>query len=213
MCVDENTKREVRILNEGESFGEQALHESSERGLTVKAKENDVRCVALSREALQNILGAKINEVVNSNWSRWALKKDSILKKLTNVQMERLIKYVKFRDYKDGEKLQKAGNTISKLMLFISGSAIFGEKEYDKGSAFSSDYLYPDENLEKPLENNLIATGNCTVATISIKKFHSIIGGSVTKVLKKNKNSHEVRARSRFYRLSPPKLTNIFRPK
>jgi cGMP-dependent protein kinase 1 len=89
-------------LTEGDSFGEQALHGSSVRGVTVKAKENDVRCVALSREALQNILGAKINEVVNFNWSRWCLEKNDTLQHLTKVQIERIIKSVKFKNYDAG---------------------------------------------------------------------------------------------------------------
>lgn len=39
-------------MSEGETFGEQALFENSKRGATVKAIEDDSRCIALGKDTL-----------------------------------------------------------------------------------------------------------------------------------------------------------------
>lgn len=92
--------------------------------------------MALSREALSNILGAKINEVVNSNWSRWCLEKNDILKNLTKVQIERIIKNVKFKQYDADTVVQDKGYPLGKLILVLSGEISFEGKTFGKGVAF-----------------------------------------------------------------------------
>lgn len=99
---------------------------------------------------------------------------------------------MKFKSYEDGEVLQKEGSPISKVMIVISGNTKYGSEEFEKGSAFNSEFLKPDSNLEKPLEHDFVTDGKSTIAYISLKKFHSIIGGTLSKILEKNKNSHEV---------------------
>ena len=44
----------------GDSFGEQALFQNSKRGATVKALDEEVRCLALGRDTLTRILGDKV---------------------------------------------------------------------------------------------------------------------------------------------------------
>jgi len=69
-CIEENGKV-IRTIHAGETFGEAALYKAQTRSLSVKAK-TVVKCIAIARDTLQNILGNKIEEVVNSNWQRWA---------------------------------------------------------------------------------------------------------------------------------------------
>lgn len=181
------------MLNEGDSFGEQALYESSVRGLTVKAKENDVRCVALSRDSLSNILGAKINEVVNSNWSRWCLEKNDIFKNLTKVQIERIIKNVKFKQYDADTVVQDKGYPLGKLILVLGGDISYEGKTFGKGVAFGDQFMKTDKALEALLTENVKTVSKSNLAMLSISKFHTIIGGTLEKILVKNEESHEVR--------------------
>jgi cGMP-dependent protein kinase len=53
-------EKELRKMVQGESFGEQALFQNSTRGATVKAADEEVKCLALSRDDLTRILGDKI---------------------------------------------------------------------------------------------------------------------------------------------------------
>lgn len=50
----------IREMVVGETFGEQALFENSKRGATVKAIEDDSRCIALGRDTIQSVLGDKV---------------------------------------------------------------------------------------------------------------------------------------------------------
>jgi cGMP-dependent protein kinase 1 len=50
----------VRTMQAGESFGESALLQNQVRGATVKAIDENVKCLALSRDTLTKILGDKI---------------------------------------------------------------------------------------------------------------------------------------------------------
>lgn len=50
----------IREMIVGETFGEQALFENSRRGATVKAMEDDSRCIALGRDTIQSVLGDKV---------------------------------------------------------------------------------------------------------------------------------------------------------
>lgn len=183
----------VRVLEEGDSFGETALYENTTRGLTVKASEDNVKMLALSRDSLQSILGAQINLVINSNWSRWALEKGDFLSKLTKIQVEKILANLTFESPEDGFKIMNRGTKLKAIYIVLGGTLTFGAKEYTKGSAFGENFLYPNENLEKYLENDLLAKGNdCSIALISTTKFHKIIGGSLQQAIIKNAGSHEV---------------------
>lgn len=47
-------------MKQGESFGEQALYSNSTRAATVKAAEEEVKCLVITRDELTKILGDKI---------------------------------------------------------------------------------------------------------------------------------------------------------
>jgi cGMP-dependent protein kinase len=51
--------KEVRKLNKGDSFGEQALYYNTVRQMTVKA-ENEVECLVLGRDTLTHVLGDQV---------------------------------------------------------------------------------------------------------------------------------------------------------
>ncbi|CAD8118816.1 unnamed protein product [Paramecium sonneborni] len=55
----------LRYMNQGDSFGEQALFGNCVRGATVKANDQDVNLLSLSREDITTILGEKIQLIVN----------------------------------------------------------------------------------------------------------------------------------------------------
>lgn len=50
----------LRLMQSGDSFGEQALFGNCVRGATVKANQNEVKILSLSREDIAAILGDQI---------------------------------------------------------------------------------------------------------------------------------------------------------
>jgi cGMP-dependent protein kinase len=105
-CVEKGNF--IRALNVSEGFGEQVLHEDGHRTLSVLA-QTDCNCLVLSREALQEILGAKIVQVIQANWSTWALKQDKIFSQLTKLQMEKWIKNAKYENLEPGTVIMEKG--------------------------------------------------------------------------------------------------------
>lgn len=114
------------------------------------------------------------------------------MKNLTKVQIERIIKSVKFKNYEADTIVQDKGYPLGKLVLVIDGDLNYSGKTYGKGVAFGDEFLKSDNLLEKPLTDNLFASSKVTLAVLSVTKFHSIIGGTLQKVLVKNEESHEV---------------------
>lgn len=139
----------VRELKDGDSFGEAALYSDGQRTMTVRAK-NTARCLALGREALQNILGSEIQLVVNNNSSRWSLEKNDVFKNLAKVQMEKWIRNAKIVKREKGDVLVKKGEKLKVLYLMINGECTYGGQNYPKFTAFGGQFVYPDSNINKP---------------------------------------------------------------
>lgn len=190
-CVDKKGEI-VRTLNTGESFGEQALYETGTRTLTVKAG-SDCKCLALSRGDLQNIMGSKIQQVIQANWTRWALEKDPVLQKLTKLQIERIIQNCEVRKLTGGDLLLEKHGPLSRLYIVING-AIRYDRQFAKGSVFSSSFLYPQGNAGNRLEHDLLVeSGGAEASIIDVARFTQIIGPNLEVVFANNLNSHEVK--------------------
>lgn len=139
----------IRELKEGDSFGEAALYSDGQRTVTVRSK-NTSRLLALGRESLQNILGSQIQEVINSNSSRWSLEKNEVFKNLAKVQMEKWIRSAKIVKREAGEILAKKGERLKMLYLMIKGECSYGHQQFPKFTAFGHQFVYPDSSLNKP---------------------------------------------------------------
>lgn len=191
-CVKDGV--DIRELSKGDSFGEQALYKNSVRTLDVVAKGSGVRMLALGREALQNILGNKIQKVINNNWTRWAFEKNKLLSKLTQVQIEKIISNTQIIDYDKGALVLREEDSFTDILVVIRGQCSYNARSYPQGTIFSEDFLWPQENLNKKLEHNFIAEGfQNTIAKISLKKFNEILGGTLQKILAENEQLQEVR--------------------
>lgn len=182
----------VRNLKVGESFGEQALYESATRTLTVRAG-TDIKCVALSRDKLQSIMGSKIQQVIQANWTRWALEKDQVLQRLTKLQIERLIQNCEFKKLTGGETLLQKGRNLERIYMITNGELRY-DKTYSRGEVFLSSFLYPQGNIHNSLEHDLIVgQRDAEVSVIDVARFQALIGANLEEVFAKNLNSHEVK--------------------
>ena len=138
----------VRELHEGESFGEQALYESGHRTLSIRAG-SECKCLALSRGDLQEILGARIQQVIQGNWSRWGIEKDPIFCQLTNLQPEKWIMNAEIQKLKAGDLVLQKDCRLTAVVIVLNGELSFGEKKYPKGTVFGGEYLYPKDNMDR----------------------------------------------------------------
>ena len=113
--------KEIRKLSKGDSFGEQALYINTKRGATVVAV-GEVKCLALGRDTLNNILGDKIQKIIYRNIQKWAFDKSSLLQKLTNIQKQKVIDNMTIKNYKAGTVLLNKGENCNKIFIVIEGT-------------------------------------------------------------------------------------------
>lgn len=83
-----------------------------------------MRCLALSREALTNILGDKIQVIMYNNLMKWAIEKNPILGKLTKIQIEKIVANSKQVTYQKNQSVFTAGQKCEKLVLLLEGALI-----------------------------------------------------------------------------------------
>lgn len=75
---------EIRIMEQGSFFGEQALMYGVRRTANITALTN-VTCLAIGREELREVLGAQLPEIIYKNIMVIAMESDPVLTKLTTT--------------------------------------------------------------------------------------------------------------------------------
>lgn len=100
-----NDGKVMTTLTSGESFGEQALlAENQIRQMTIRAEE-DVRCLALGRDIITQLLGNQVQMIIYRNISKWALEGSAIFKKLNRGQIEKLLDKIKLLNLNDKDAI------------------------------------------------------------------------------------------------------------
>lgn len=135
-------EKEIRKLKKGDSFGELALYYNTVRDATVRAID-EVHCLALARDSLNNILGDKIQKITYRNIEKWAFDRSEFLSKLTNIQKEKLMENFEIKKTtEEGEILIEKGQICKKVVILIEGAVL---KEQDlitqKGTSFGDEFL------------------------------------------------------------------------
>lgn len=138
-------------------------------------------------------MGSKIQQVIQANWTRWALEKDPVLQKLTKLQIERIIQNCEVRKLTGGDLLLEKNGPLSKIFIVINGSIRY-DRQYAKGSVFSSAFLYPQGNFGNKLDHDLLVeSGGAEASIIDVSRFQQIIGPNLEIVFANNLNSHEIK--------------------
>lgn len=79
------------MLKSGDSFGEQSFLENQYRSGTAVARGRQTGCLSIGREAVKEILGDQITNIIYYNISKWAIKRSQVLSKLSNIEIEKLL--------------------------------------------------------------------------------------------------------------------------
>lgn len=111
---------ELRKLSKGDSFGEQALYYKTVRSCSVKA-DTEVRCLALGRDVLTQILGDQIQVIAFKNMMRWAFEKNRKLMKLTQGQIEKIIENMQIVQVKKNDIVFSKGEKCNKFIIMLEG--------------------------------------------------------------------------------------------
>ncbi|OMJ74577.1 hypothetical protein SteCoe_26476 [Stentor coeruleus] len=213
--------REVRVMNKGDYFGEQALYYGSMRTATVTAAE-DVILLALGRENLVECLGASLQLVIYKNSMRIAFKKNEYLSRLNKDQQENLINEMQIQSYEAGSVVVPAG-TLKKesIMALVKGElkysgqtqAVF--KLFDVLGAnevinsLSTDSTNQKLHEENSWESDLIAINEVDITHISNSGFFNCIGGDYNHVTAMNEALTSMRRVQIFKALNNEELCKL----
>ncbi|CAD8125704.1 unnamed protein product [Paramecium sonneborni] len=187
---------EIRKMKKGESFGEMALFQNSTRGATVKAAEEDVRCLVITRDELTKILGDKIQVIMFTNKQIWAIEKHQVLGQLTELQIQKIVQNMNQFNYEQGAIVFE--ERVQKLVIVLRGELIFTGskmKAASEGQVFGDTYFNKQQ-----LSDPVIAKDKCILAEIDFKRFEEVIGGSLDQVINKNQKINEKHKKQQSYK-------------
>ena len=179
--------QEVRKMTKGFFFGEQALLHSSLRTASVTAIDN-VKCVAISGHQLTKIFGSQLLNVISTNSIRISIEKNHFLQKLTKVQLELLIPSMKINNYQDQEIVVPEGTNCKDFSFIIIRGALSTSNSKTKiGKIF--DIVHAEnmiKNVDLVYDENIVAAGETTLASISKLEFETKLGGSFEQITSNN---------------------------
>ena len=89
------------------------------KNLRIIFLQNKVKCLALGRDTLTEVLGNQVQVITLRNQQIWAMEKSPTLSQLTKLQLEKLADNMKIHNYKKGEVLFKAGEVISSKWIVL----------------------------------------------------------------------------------------------
>lgn len=201
---------EIRKMEKGDYFGEQALLYNTLRTATVTAVDN-VRVLSIGREQLREVLGSSLQRIIYRNTQRIALDKSAVLSKLTPEQKEKLITHIEICSYQDGTTILEPGTSLSSCLLIVL-----------KGRLKIASGLYADtftvigerhmlEQLEETTAEEVVADGFTDIAMISKEAFESTLGGSIVEVATRNEALAVLKKASLFRGFSADRLLQLLK--
>ncbi|KRX06681.1 Protein kinase-like domain [Pseudocohnilembus persalinus] len=196
--------KKIAEMGPGAEFGEQALTQHSFRGATVIALEDNVVVLSIGRDKIQEVLGDKIKTIMFENQQRWGMNKNELLRKLTRIQMEKIISKTKIVSCEKGEIIFEQGSIPDRLIFALEGNikkVRSGVVVAEPGKVYGEQFLLrPTETVDDHICLDDIQNGH--YAYITFQQFYEIIGGqpggNIDNVFKKNENSHEVKYMKKF---------------
>lgn len=114
---------EQRVLQSGESFGEQALLSGEQiRARSVIAKDV-TRCLAIGRDTITKILGNQVELIIYRNVAKWTIEKSEMLSNLSQLDIENILDHIQISgNKKEGEVVLKKGKALKdQLILVLEG--------------------------------------------------------------------------------------------
>ena len=209
VCCKKNGKI-VRILKQGENFGQKAILFDNKRTMDIIAN-TDCVLYSISVEFFKNQFGENYKEVLYYSFINIAFKKNKYFNNINTKFLEKIFKKFQFKNFSQNEIIYKSGFQISKKIVIVLEGAIFN-KDLNKFEAKRYEFLYPDQmnkNTEITLKHDLIAEPDCLLAEIDNSEIISILGGNLQTIQKKSETYKNIKQIALFKILSDDKLENI----
>ncbi|CAG9330353.1 unnamed protein product [Blepharisma stoltei] len=166
---------EIRRMNAGEYFGDQALLYGSARTATITANGN-VTCIAIGREKLIRVLGNNLHQIIYKNSQKIAIDKSKSLSQLTTEQTNSLIAAMEIKTFEAGIRVVSRGSVKGRqLVIVLKGKLKYSDTSIEKFQCLGDEEI-TNETTES-YEHDVFADEDTDCAVISKEKFQNCIGG------------------------------------
>ena len=197
----------IRILKQGDNFGQKALLEGSKRSLDVRAK-TDCKIYSISSDFFQTQFGENFREQLYFSFISTAFISSKNFNTINQKMISKTFQFFNFRSLKYNELVYPKNQKIcDKLCVVLEGNII--DKVINKIEAKRYEILYEDKlvnNSTESIKHDLLAEPDCILAEIDYTKFKELIGGDLKTAQTKSNQLKSFGNISLFRILSDEKL-------
>ena len=170
----------VRVLKQGDNFGQKALLENAKRSLDIKAK-TDVKIYSISSSFFETQFGENFREQLYFSFISTAFINSSNFNKINTKMISKTFGFFSFRSLKNGELVYpKDQRVCEKLCVVLEGNIV--DKTINKTEAKRYEILFEKqlvEGSEELIKHDLTAEPDCVLAEIDFEKFKEELGGDL----------------------------------
>ena len=197
----------VRVLKQGDNFGQKALLEDAKRSLDVKAK-TDCKMYSISSDFFQTQFGENFREQLYFSFISTAFVGSKHFNSLNPKMISKTFPYFEFRSLKFDELVYPKNQKIcEKLCVVLEGNII--DKKINKVEAKRYEILFEDQLVngsDEAIKHDLLAEPDCILAEIDYSKFKELIGGDIKTAQNKSNQLNSFGNISLFRILSDEKI-------
>ena len=170
----------IRVLKQGDNFGQKALLENAKRSLDVRAK-TEVKIYSISSSFFETQFGENFREHLYFSFISTAFINSSSFNKINPKMISKTFGFFSFRSLKNGELVYpKDQRVCEKLCVVLEGNII--DKTINKVEAKRYEILFEKqlvEGSEEVIKHDLLAEPDCILAEIDFDKFKQELGGDL----------------------------------
>ena len=170
----------VRVLKQGDNFGQKALLEDAKRSLDVRAK-TDTKIYSISSSFFETQFGENYREQLYFSFISTAFINSKNFNKLNTKMISKTFQFFSFRSLKYDELVYPKNQKIcEKLCVVLEGNIV--DKTINKVEAKRYEILFEKELVngsKDAIKHDLVAQPDCVLAEIDFDKFKETIGGDL----------------------------------
>ena len=200
----------IRVLKQGDNFGQKAILEEGKRSLDVKAK-TDCKLYSISSDFFKTQFGENYKEYLYFSFVSTAFSLSKVFNKINPKMISKTFSDFSFRSLKNNEIIYPKGQKLTeKLCVVLEGNIV--DKKINKVEAKRYEILYENqlsEGSDASIKHDLLAEPDCVLAEIDFDKFKEALGGDLKTAQTKSNQLNSVGNIPLFRILSDDKIEFI----
>lgn len=182
-------QQEMRVLVEGESFGESGLLEGNQiRLMSVVAKEPTI-VLSLGKDMLKKLLGDQVELIIYKNIAKWALEKCDGIKELPQSYRDMINSIIELKHLNKGDVyLMKNKPAKENIVIILQGQLNYESTNEVAGTKFSVFGMkaFYEQGLDL-YSDNIVSQEEGVLGLIKSEKIVQLLQGELKDAVKRLK--------------------------